>query len=225
MKKMRFEITTTFGKAKAWLYAMFVEHNFINPIRYNFHKISSGVYRSSQPTMTQLERDVKKYNIKTILNLKGPNLNSAYYAFEVEKCKELGIKLVDIEIYSRSIPDAQKIKKAKEIFEEIEYPMWMHCKAGSDRTGLYATLFQYFYLKMPIKDTNQLSLIPFGHLKHSKAGKIDYYFEEFAKYQDSHPDVDLLFWAENIADRDKMDKEFKPEGLSNFINEYILFRG
>ena len=212
---MRFKIDTKLERLKAWLWAMFVEHNFINPIRYNFHKISDGVYRSSQPTMSQLHRDVKKYNIKTILNLKGTNTNSAYYVFEVEKCKELGIKLIDIEIYSRSIPDANKIKLAKEIFENIEYPMWMHCKAGADRTGLYATLFQYFHLKMPIEKTNQLALIPFGHLKHSKAGKIDYY---------QHPDAELLDWAENVVDRDKMDKEFKPEGLASFINDYILMR-
>jgi protein tyrosine phosphatase (PTP) superfamily phosphohydrolase (DUF442 family) len=221
---VRFKIDTKLERLKAWLWAMFVEHNFINPIRYNFHKISDGVYRSSQPTMSQLQRDVKKYNIKTILNLKGTNPNSAYYVFEVEKCKELGIKLIDIEIYSRSIPDANKIKLAKEIFENIEYPMWMHCKAGADRTGLYATLFQYFHLKMPIEKTNQLALIPFGHLKHSKAGKIDYYFEEFAKYKAQHPDAELLDWAENVVDRDKMDKEFKPEGLASFINDYILMR-
>jgi len=221
---MRFKIDTKLERFKAWLWAMFVEHNFMNPIRYNFHKISDGVYRSSQPTMTQLERDVKKYNIKTILNLKGANPNSAYYVFEVEKCKELGIKLIDIEIYSRSIPDAKRIKNAKEIFENIEYPMWMHCKAGADRTGLYATLFQYFHLKMPIEQTNQLALLPFGHLKHSKAGKIDHYFEEFAKYKADHPEADLLFWAENVADRDKMDKEFQPEGLASFINDYILRR-
>lgn len=221
---MRFKIDTKLERFKAWLWAMFVEHNFMNPIRYNFHKISDGVYRSSQPTMTQLERDVKKYNIKTILNLKGANKNSAYYVFEVEKCKELGIKLIDIEIYSRSIPDAKRIKNAKEIFENIEYPMWMHCKAGADRTGLYATLFQYFHLKMPIEQTNQLALLPFGHLKHSKAGKIDHYFEEFTKYKADHPEADLLFWAENIVDRDKMDKEFQPEGLASFINDYILRR-
>lgn len=221
---MRFNIDTKFGRFKAWLWAMFVEHNFINPLRYNFHKIADGVYRSSQPTMTQLARDVKKYNIKTILNLKGANPNSAYYVFEVEKCKELGIKLVDIEIYSRSIPDAQKIKLAKEIFESIEYPMWMHCKAGADRTGIYATLFQHFHLGIPIEKTNQLALFPFGHLKHSKAGKIDFYFNEFVKYKERHPDVDLIFWAENIADRDAMDKEFKPEGFANFINEYVLMR-
>lgn len=221
---MRFDISTPWNRTKAWLYAMFVEHNFTNVIRYNFHKISEGVYRSSQPTMMQLERDVKKYGIKTILNLKGPNTNSAYYAFEVEKCRELGIKLIDINIQSRSIPDAQKIKQAKEIFESIEYPMWMHCKAGADRTGIYATLFQYFHENIPIEQTNQLALIPFGHLKHSNAGKVDYFFDQYLEYYKSNPDKDLMYWVENVADRDKLNREFKAEGFVSFINDTILRR-
>lgn len=221
---MRFDISTPWGRIKAWMYAMFAEHNFINLLRYNFHKISEGAYRSSQPTMMQLERDVKKYRIKTILNLKGPNTNSAYYAFEVEKCKELGIKMVDITILSRSIPDAQKIKYAKEVFENIEYPMWMHCKAGADRTGIYATLFQYFHEHIPIEETNQLGLIPFGHLKHSKAGKVDYFFDKYMEYHQENPDKDLIYWVENVADRDKLNNEFKAEGLASFINDYVLRR-
>lgn len=221
---MKFNINTRFGRIRAWLYAVFVEHNFTNVIRYNFHQISDEAYRSSQPTMMQLERDVKKYGIKTIINLKGANENSAYYAFEVEKCRELGIKLVDVTIYSRGIPEAYRIRQAKEIFESIEYPMWMHCKAGADRTGIYATLFQYFHLNFPIEKTNQLKLWPFGHIKHSNAGKIDFYFEKFLEYKKQYPNIDLLYWAENIANKDELDREFKPEGIASFVNDYIFMR-
>ncbi len=221
---MRFSIDTKFARVKAWLYAMFQEHNFINLFRYNFHKISDGVYRSSQPTMYQLERDVKKYGIKTILNLKGANPNSAYYLFEKEKCEELGVKLVDITVFSRRIPDSKTLVEAKEIFGKIEYPMWMHCKAGADRTGVYATLFQYFHEKKPIEETNQLRFWPFGHIKYAKAGKIDFYFEKFKEYQKEHPEADLLYWAENIADTEALDREFKPLKIADVLYDYVLRR-
>ncbi len=221
---MRFELNTPWGRVRAWLYAMLVEHNFTNLFRFNFHRISEEAFRSSQPTMWQLRRMVKKYGIKTIVNLKGPNERSAYWAFEREQCRKLGIHLVDVSIASRSIPDVGRIRRAKEVFETIEYPMWMHCKAGADRTGIYATLYQYFRKGIPIEDTDQLRLWPYGHIKHSKAGKIDHYLEQYIAYRKTHPEVGLLEWAETVADRDQIDRAFKVGGLASFINDYLLRR-
>lgn len=209
---------------KAWLWAMLMEHNFTNILRLNFHRISDDAYRSSQPTMAQMRRIVKQYGIKTILNLKGSNKNSAYWAFEIEQCEKLGIKLVNIDIASRSIPTLERIRRAKQVFDEIEYPMWMHCKAGADRTGIYATLYQHFHLGLPLEQTDQLKAWPYGHIRHSKAGKFDHYIELYMEYRRDHPEVGLLEWAETIADREKIEREFKPEGLASFINDVILRR-
>lgn len=221
---MKVNLNSPWGRIKAWFYAMFVEHNLINLLRLNFHRISEGSYRSAQPTMSQMRRIVKKYGIKTIVNLKGSNEGSAYWAFEKEQCTKLGVKLVNVDILSRETPWLKNIKEAKEVFESIEYPMWMHCKAGSDRTGIYATLFQYFHLHIPIDQTDQLKLWPYGHIRHSEAGKIDNYLRVYLEYQKDHPDVGLLEWAEKVADRDKIDREFVSGGLARFINDYVLRR-
>ena len=221
---MRFNLKSPWGRMIAWLYAMLVEHNFTNIIRFNFHRISDEAYRSSQPTMWQLRRTVKKYGIKTILNLKGVNENSAYLAFEREQVEKLGIKMVDVEIFSRETPDPARVRRAKEVFESIEYPMWMHCKAGADRTGVYATFFQHFHLHIPIEETDQLKFWPYGHSRHSNAGKIDNYLDHYVAYHQEHPDVDLLEWAENVADDRKIEREYKARGIMNFIYDYILRR-
>lgn len=221
---MRFNLQTPWGRAIAWLYAMLVEHNFTNIIRFNFHRISGEAFRSSQPTMWQLRRMVKRHGIKTIINLKGANAKSAYWAFEREQCEKLGIHMVDVAIYSRSLPDAARIRRAKEVFESVEYPIWIHCKAGADRAGIYSTFYQYFRKHIPIEQTDQLRLWPYGHIRHSSAGKIDYYLEQYLAYRKSHPEIGLLEWAETVADRDKLDREFKPEGFASFINDFVLRR-
>jgi protein tyrosine phosphatase (PTP) superfamily phosphohydrolase (DUF442 family) len=221
---MRFNLKTPWGRAWAWLYAMFVEHNFTNIIRFNFHQISDEAYRSSQPTMWQLRREVKRRGIKTIINLKGANPGSAYYAFEKEQCAKLGIDMVDIDIYSRGIPEGGRIRRAKEVFESARYPVWIHCKAGADRAGIYSTFYQYFRKGIAIADTDQLKLWPFGHIRHSHAGKIDFYLEQFLDYQRNHPDAEFLDWAENIADREKINREFKSGGWASFINDVVLRR-
>lgn len=222
--KNNVDLSTPIGRIKAWFYAMFVEHNIINYLRLNFHKISDMAYRSAQPTPSQIKKYSKKYGIKTIINLKGKNPKGAYYAFEKEMCDSLGIKLINVGIKSRGIPSKEQIKEAKEIFESIQYPMWMHCKAGSDRTGIYANLFQYFHLHIPIKDTNQLAFWPYGHLKQTKAGQVDFYFEKFIEYQKEHPKTEFFDWTQNIADKKSMEKEFHSSKIADFIYDKILRR-
>ncbi len=203
---------------------MLVEHNFTNVIRFNFHRLADDAYRSSQPTMDQIERYSRKYGIRTIINLKGPNLNSAHYAFEVEKCRELGIKLVDISIASRRIPEPEKIHLAKQVFETVEYPIWIHCKAGADRAGIYATLFQYFRLGVPIEDTDQLRFWPYGHFRYSNAGKFDFFLDKYREYKAAHPDTAFLDWVDHVADYPSLNREFKARGLASFINDTVLRR-
>ena len=221
---MKFSLKTPWGRARAWLYAMLVEHNFTNLFRFNFHRLSDEAFRSSQPTMWQMRRMVKKYGIKTIVNLKGQSAKSAYWAFEREQCEKLGIKLVDVKIASRSIPDVARIRRAKEVFETVEYPIWIHCKAGADRAGIYSTLYQHFRQGIPIERTDQLKLWPYGHFRYSNAGKFDHYLELYASYHEEHPEVGFLQWVETIADRDQIEKEYKPSGLASFINDYVLRR-
>lgn len=221
---MRFNLKTSWGRVLAWLYAMLVEHNFTNLLRFNFHRISDEAFRSSQPTMWQMRRVVRKYGIRTIINLKGADSDSAYWAFEREQCEKLEIRLEDVEIFSRNIPEAARLRHAKEVFENAEYPIWIHCKAGADRAGIYSTLYQYFRKHIPIEETDQLRLWPYGHIRHSNAGKIDYYLGLYTDYHKTHPLVGLLEWAETIADRDKINQEFKAGGLASFVNDYVLRR-
>lgn len=215
---MRFNLNSVKSRIIAWLYAMIIEHNVINLFRLNLHRISDEAVRSAQPTMWQLRRIVKKYHIKTILNLKGANQNSAYWAFEKEQCQKLGIKLVDIDIYGHSMPDAARIRHAKEIFNAIDYPIWIHCKAGADRSGIYATLYQYFHQNIPLEKTNQLKFWPFGHNKYSSAGSFDFYLAAYFNYQKDHPEIGLLEWAENISDRALIERKFNEQRIFNLIS-------
>lgn len=222
--RREFDLKSFWGRRYAWLYAFFVEHNFINLFRLNFHRVSDECYRSAQPTMEQLERYSKKYGIKTIVNLKGENPSGAYFQFEKEKCEDLGLNLVNVSVYSRAIPTKDRIASAKRVFESVEYPIWMHCKAGADRTGIYATLYQYFRKHIPVGETNQLKLFPFGHMKQSKAGKVDFYFNTFVEYKKEHPDAEFYHWSQEIADGERLNEKFVLSPMADFVNDVILRR-
>jgi hypothetical protein len=54
--------------------------------------------------MKKLEELKNEYGIKTVINLKSENRKSAYFLFEEEKCRELGLKLINVNIRSREMP-------------------------------------------------------------------------------------------------------------------------
>ncbi|MEK9907443.1 MAG: hypothetical protein VW540_06650 [Gammaproteobacteria bacterium] len=61
------------------------------------HKVSDGLFRSSQPSPRQLANFKKKYGIKTIINLRGEN-GLAAYKLEKKACEELDLNLINFRI-------------------------------------------------------------------------------------------------------------------------------
>ncbi len=226
MSKPPVKYETLWQKIKAWFTAMITEHNFTNIFRLNLHKVNDRVYRSSQPTPWQLKKIVKDKGIKTVINLRGTQPHSPVYMLEKMACEEAGVKMIDVEVYSRDLPDRNRLESMAKAFEEAEYPVLMHCKAGADRTGLAATFYLYWKEGVPLEQIDQLKFLPYGHIKSSNAGIIDFYFEEFKKYKKEHPDADIFEWTENLP-REEMKRRFKEEKesfISDFINNVILRR-
>lgn len=224
-QKNRWDITDPKQRKEAWISSMFTkDHNFINYFRDNLYEIAPGVYRGAQPTMGQLKKLRDKLGIKTIINLKNDNRKSAYFLFEEERCKELGLKLVNVGISSRSLPSTQQLIEYKKVLEEeMEKPVLIHCKAGADRTSNFCTLYQYFIEKRKMKDTNQLKFFPYGYMKTSGAGVLRYYYDMFIEYEKNNPNADLIEWSKTI-DPKKIKEEFKANKLTNFLYDKILKR-
>ena len=139
---------------------------------------------------------------------------------EREICKKLNIDLIEIKYHSRGIPSYNTIKQTKDMLENIKYPALIHCKAGSDRTGLVATLYLYFIKNIPIKKAiQQLNFFPYGHIKYGKTGLIDFLFKKFIESNET----DLLTWSKNI-DKHNIEKEYKNQKFGDFIIDKILKR-
>lgn len=68
----------------------------------NFHTTIPGeLYRSAQPTPSQLASYKKTYDIKTIVNLRGENSGRIWYDKEVTASSQLGLKHLDFRMSSR----------------------------------------------------------------------------------------------------------------------------
>ena len=189
------------------------EHNFLNLFWFNFHKVDEGVYRSAQLTPWRLKKVIKKYGIKTIINLRGNNKNYLYKR-EKEICEEMGVEYYSVSLLSRSPERIKKseLKKLVEILKSAKKPLLFHCKAGADRSGFVAVLWHILNGRDKEWAMKKELRLKYLYLPWSKAGKIKRVFELY-------DGGDFVEWFDK--NRDKF-KEFKSSRLSDFVSDKIL---
>ena len=137
----------------------------------NFHKVHDNLYRSSQMHPRQLKRYIKKHNIKTIINLRGPNPDKDWWQNEHKIADSLGIKVIDVPLNSTQKLSKQHILKILTAYhygiKKKKGSILLHCKSGSDRTGAAAAILDYNKTYNPSRAIKNLS-IKYGHIKNRK---------------------------------------------------------
>ncbi len=215
-------INFKFNKIKDIFAFYILDHGFVRAIYPNLHSIDGQMFRSSQPSQRQLESLKKKIGVKTIINLRGEN-GLAAYRFEKETCERIGLKLVNFRVYSRNPPEYEEIKNLETLFKSIEYPALMHCKSGSDRTGVVAALYRVLHLKESVEIARSKELHwKYGHIKKSNTGVLDYFFDQYLFENKSNPQP-FLDWAENY-DHVSLKHRFRTSGWMNFLVDKVLRR-
>lgn len=110
----------------------------------NFHEISPGrFYRSGQLTTRQLEHAIDKYGIRTVINLRGPDPDERWYIDQVRSCQLRGVAHHDVRMSARRVPHKDELCALLRVYEQAEPPLLVHCRGGSDRTGLAAALWVF----------------------------------------------------------------------------------
>jgi protein tyrosine/serine phosphatase len=108
----------------------------------NFHAIVAGeAYRSAQPTADEIRAYRDKYHIATIVNLRGAGPGHAWYDEEVKAATELGIRHIDFPMNARTELTQQQSLALIALLQVAPKPLLIHCKEGSDRTGLASALY------------------------------------------------------------------------------------
>lgn len=144
----RYDLTTPFGRFKArWSY-FWKDHAFLRTAFTNAHWLGPDLVRTNQPSPRQLAW-WKRQGIKTVVNLRGQR-DEAYYWLEKDACERLGLTLIDAPLDSRDPPGKDRVRRAKALFQTMEYPALIHCKSGADRAGMMAVFYRHFHLGEPI---------------------------------------------------------------------------
>jgi protein tyrosine/serine phosphatase len=109
----------------------------------NFHTITPGeAYRSAQLDGDELQHYIRKYKIKSIINLRGKRTGRSWYQEELLVSKQFNCRHYDLSISPDKSPSPEQVKKLLHLFETAPRPVLLHCKAGADRSGLAAALWK-----------------------------------------------------------------------------------
>ena len=126
--------------------------------------VEDELYRSAQPTARQLESYVRRYGIKTVINLRGANPGKPWYDEERQAASKLAVQLVDFPMSARELFPATRAAQLIELFRTAEKPILVHCMAGADRTGLASVIYTTQLAGIDEETAEwQLSLL-YGHI-------------------------------------------------------------
>jgi len=206
---------------KNYLALYLIDHGFVRAIYPNMHKVHDGLFRSSQPSPRQLANIKKKYGIKTIINLRGEN-GLAAYRLEKKACEELDLNLINFRIYSRNPPQIDEVKGLIEIYQTVEYPVLIHCKSGSDRTGIAAALYRILILNQTVKEASNELHWSYGHIKTSHTGVLDYFLERYVSHSEKQK-ISFLEWVKDY-DPVSLKNEFRSSSFMSLLFDKIIKR-
>ncbi|TCM88069.1 tyrosine-protein phosphatase [Rhodovulum steppense] len=165
------DISTPAGRFAAFWHFQIVDHAFLRIFWTNLHQVAPGAWRSNQPDARRLRR-YRDMGIRTVLSLRGDR-GSSHFRLEDEACRALGLTLVSRRIRARKLSRPAALLALLDQFETIEKPFVMHCKSGSDRTGIAAALYLLHIEGATLAEARRMLHWRFIHFRSSASGVLD----------------------------------------------------
>jgi protein tyrosine phosphatase (PTP) superfamily phosphohydrolase (DUF442 family) len=166
----------------------------------NFREVVAGkVYRSAQPSGTNLREWVNKYGIKTVVDLRADKVKN----IEKEKlaAEKLGMKFIGINLSGNRLVSCPELLKLVEALETVQTPVLLHCKSGIDRAGFASALAAVAIGHMDFDAAKWQAYVPPGPWKRKDFSKVraDYVYD-YAHISDS-----LKLYEDNCS-QENLDK-------------------
>lgn len=107
----------------------------------NFHQVTSNIYRGGRPSVSGL-KELQQLGIKTIIDLEN---NKKAVQTEKENLSGTPVQFVSVPFASLRTPKDADVQKVLELLNDPRnYPVYIHCQHGQDRTGLLIGLYKVF---------------------------------------------------------------------------------
>ena len=130
----------------------------------NFHAVVAGeMYRAAQVSPAQIARHQADAGVQSILNLRGPRPGEAWYDAELATSAALGITHADFEMSASEEISAAEGAQLIALMRAMPKPLLIHCRSGSDRTGLASALYLAAIAGKGEEEAERQLSLRFGH--------------------------------------------------------------
>jgi protein tyrosine phosphatase (PTP) superfamily phosphohydrolase (DUF442 family) len=149
----------------------------------NLHVVVPGrVYRCSQPTRANIEHMVASYGIKTIINLRGCCADVDWYDEECRATRDCDIAQEDINLSAGRLLSTTELRRLVEVLDHAEYPVLIHCRRGSDRTGAVSAVVQLLETDVSLSEARQQLGPRFAHLAIGRLANLDWFLDLYEEW-------------------------------------------
>ncbi len=98
----------------------------------NFHQVNAHIYRGAQPHVGGI-RKLAQLGVKTVINLREGNDRADD---EEAEAKAAGLRFINVPMPDFSRPRDEQVRQLLALLNASEnFPVFIHCKRGADRTG------------------------------------------------------------------------------------------
>jgi protein tyrosine phosphatase (PTP) superfamily phosphohydrolase (DUF442 family) len=168
MSSLSRAIAKRLGQCLRWIFlplvVLLLAYVLYLAVTHNLHVVSPGrIYRSAQLSPGALANAIQRDGIKSVLNLRGGTTNDAWYRGEISTTLQLGAQHFDFPLSAgRELTGAQ-MDELLALIDRAPKPMLIHCKSGSDRTGLLSALYLYHGEGRPADAAVRQLTMLYGH--------------------------------------------------------------
>ncbi|GAB5445712.1 tyrosine-protein phosphatase [Gymnodinialimonas sp.] len=161
-----------------WFLYWFKDHGALRALWTNFHKLDADVWRQNHPSPARLAR-LKAKGAASVLTLRGST--SVPSLLEAQACADLGLEFRALEMRAVILPRREALLGLLDAIREMPKPMVIHCKSGSDRTGLAATIYLHVFKGVPLDEARKQLGLRYIHNPFGRASIVNLLLDAYAQ--------------------------------------------
>ncbi|HKR01735.1 MAG TPA: tyrosine-protein phosphatase [Pyrinomonadaceae bacterium] len=105
----------------------------------NFHQVNEHLYRGAQPQKGWVEK-LTALKIKTVINLRGEDENAR---LEEAEARAAGLQYFNVPLPGFGRPSDEQVEKVLDLINDPQnWPVFVHCHHGEDRTGTIIAVYR-----------------------------------------------------------------------------------